>query len=77
MIKERWYKNKKPLPYGYRPVLTTNVSLNDIGEMRRQLHDWINSSDDRQRRITNNARQEMKIFIEVTEDHSDELKPYR
>jgi hypothetical protein len=77
MPKERWYKEPKPLPYGYRPVVTTNLNLSEMGNLRKNLHEWIHSSDDRQQKITINARREMQIYIDVTEDHSDELGPYR
>ncbi len=48
-----------------------------MGNLRKNLHEWIHSSDDRQQKIAINARREMQIYIDVTEDHSDELGPYR
>ena len=75
--KEKWYKEPKPLPHGYRPVLTTNISLSDMGEMRKHLHEWIHSDEKRRHRIRVNAQREMKIYIDVTEDHSSGLGPFR
>jgi hypothetical protein len=77
MSKERHYKEPKPLPSGYRPVVATHMNLSDMGQLRNELHKWIHMSEHRRNSIATNARREMKIYIEVTEDFSDELGPFR